>query len=311
MMRLLLIIAFLGYLTACSSTGKKDEKDVQEQLRETEKTLYTNAQKSLNSSQWAVAISNLQLLEENFPFGNYAEQAQLELIYAYYRSNQPDSAVAAADRFIRLHPQHPQVDYAYYLRGLSTFPDGDNPFQWLVKTDTSKRDMGLARESFAHFSQLMARFPSSRYSPDAQKRMMFLRNMLARSEIHVANYYFKRGAYLAAVNRGRYVVENFQETAAVPDGLAVMVQGYQLLGMDKLANENLVVLRDNYPEYPALRNNGQDFDYAQGLKEGERTWVTYATLGLFKKEKAPRFDTRELYDTAEMEEQQRESNAGI
>jgi outer membrane protein assembly factor BamD len=142
---------------------------------------------------------------------------------------------------------------------------------------------------------LLNRFPDSPYAADAKKRMLFLRNLLARYEIHVANYYFKRTAYVAAVSRGRYVLENYPQTPATPDALAVMVQGYHLLGMDDRSNEMLVVLRTNYPNFPALNKNGEfDYDYANQL-DGSN-WFGMLTLGLFTKHDSIGFDTREIYD---------------
>jgi outer membrane protein assembly factor BamD len=188
-----------------------------------------------------------------------------------------------------LHPQHPNVDYAYYMKGLSSFVEGQGLFERYMPTDLTKRDPGAARQSFADFSQLVTRYPDSMYAADARKRMIYLRNLLARYEVHVANYYFLRGAYLAAANRGRYVVENFQRTPAVPDALAVMVQAYKLLGMDDLANDALITLRSNYPTYPALDANGE---LILNINQ-ERSWINKITLGLFDEPAPPGFDTRE------------------
>ncbi|MDQ2078116.1 outer membrane protein assembly factor BamD [Marinimicrobium sp. ABcell2] len=282
-----LLIGGLILLTACSTT------DRDEYISEAD--LYQAAQEQLERGQWEPAIRNLRNLEEHFPFGTHAEQAQLELIYAYHRSNQPDLVAATADRFIRLHPQHRNVDYAYYMKGLSSFTEGRGMFERVLPTDLTQRDPGAARESLAHFSQLLARFPDSEYAPDAKKRMLYLRNLLARYEIHVANYYFKRGAYLAATNRGRFVVENFNQTPAVPDALAVMVQGYQLLEMPELRDQTLELLRLNYPEHPALRRNGE-FNFQYHSDSGDRSWLSLATFGLFDKRDPPGFDSRELYD---------------
>lgn len=287
--RLLMVLASLLVLVACSSNEEQGPKYT------TEKDFYEAAQRQLKARQWELAIDNLQGLEENFPFGTYAEQAQLELIYAYYRNFEHEASSAAADRFIRLHPQHRNVDYAFYMKGLSSFTEGNGMFERFLPTDLTRRDPGAARESFAHFSQLLARFPNSTYAPDARKRMIYLRNLLARYEIHVANYYFKRGAYVAAVNRGRYVVENFQQTPAVPDALAVMVQGYHLLGMDDLGANPLTTLKHNYPEHPALNNDGS-FDYQYSSNSGETSWVSTLTFGLFDKKEPPGFDTREIYN---------------
>ena len=145
----------------------------------------------------------LQLLESRFPFGRYAEQAQLELIYAHYNNYEPAAAIEAADRFIRLHPQHPNVDYAFYMKGLAAYTQDQGLFDRWLPRDITKRDTGYAQEAFAEFAQLLARYPDSPYAPDARARMVHLRNLLARAEINVANYYFRRGAYVAALNRGR------------------------------------------------------------------------------------------------------------
>lgn len=261
----------------------------------TEKEFYDAVQSQLAASQWEVAIENLQALEANFPFGAYAEQAQLELIYAHFRNYDHEAAIASADRFIRLHPQHRSVDYAYYMKGLASFTEGRGMFERFLRTDLTQRDPGSARQSFAYFSQLLSRFPNSDYAPDARKRMIYLRNLLARYEIHVANYYFKRGAYIAAANRGRYVVENFQQTPAVPDGLAVMVQSYHLLGLNDLTSNALQTLKQNYPDHPAFDKRGE-FDFGFSSQLDERTWVSKATFGLFEKQEPPGFDSRTLYN---------------
>ncbi|WP_339075101.1 outer membrane protein assembly factor BamD [Teredinibacter turnerae] len=257
-----------------------------------EQVTYNLAQKYLRSSNWSAAIEALEVMEENFPFGSYAEQAQLELIYAYFRGNEYDAAIASADRFVRLHPQHRNVDYAFYMRGIAAFHN-DTAFYSMLPTDITQRDAGTAKDSFDYFSQLIDRYPDSPYALDAQKRMIYLRNMLARYEIHVANYYFKRSAYLAAANRGRYVVENFEGTPAVPDGLAVMAQAYQMLGMDDYSKSAEKVLVKNFPNHPALKDGKFDYRFD---RDDNRTWVDYVTLGLFKRRPTINFDTREIYN---------------
>lgn len=272
-------------LIACGSNSEKDEQTSEQQV-------YEAAQSALDRSNWTGAIEALHLLEENFPFGNYAEQAQLELIYANYRAGEHEAVMSAADRFIRLHPQHRNVDYAYYMRGLASANQTDNLLGGAV--DQTRRDTGAARESFGHFAQFLNRFPDSIYAADAHKRMIHQRNLLARYEIHVANYYFKREAYLAAANRGRFVVENFQQTPAVPDALAVMAQAYYLLDMPELAEDAARVLDLNYPNHPALNNNGE-FNYQYSAQSADRGLWSYLTLGLFDKNTPQEFDTRALY----------------
>jgi len=280
------IVASLVFLSACSSNDDKIDQS-------SEQMTYEIAQKYLRISNWEAAAEALEIMEENFPFGTYAEQAQLELIYAYYRGEEHEAAIASADRFIRLHPQHRNVDYAYYMRGVSAFQN-DTAFYSILPTDITKRDAGTARDSFDYFSQLLERYPSSVYAMDAQKRMIYLRNTLARYEIHVANYYFKRGAYIAAANRGRFVVENFQQTPAVPDGLAVTAQAYHMLGMNELSESSAKVLVANFPDHPAIKDG--EFNYRFG-RDKKTSWVTYLTLGLFKKQPHTNFDTREQYNT--------------
>lgn len=283
---LLAIILLLSLvLTACSSNDEKTEDD------STDKQLYDRAQEQLSSQNYSSAVKTLQLLESRYPFGPFAEQAQLEIVYAYYKGFETDAAVSAADRFIRLHPHHPNVDYAFYLKGLANYSAGKGLFDRFLPTDPTKRDPGPSRASFNDFAQLLARYPDSEYVPDARARMVHLRNALARYEIHVANYYFQRKAYLAAANRGRFVVENFQQTTAVPDGLAVMVQAYQLLGQQALADSSLQVLAKNYPEHPALNADGS-FKTDFNPENVERSWLNKASLGLFGRKDPLIFDYR-------------------
>ena len=293
---LMLLILSLSLTTGCSWLGWGDEEQTEEDSAGlTEKDFYERIQSSLNASNWTVAISNLQLLESQFPFGKYAEQGQLELIYAQYKSGDYESSIASADRFIRLHPQHPNVDYAFYVKGLSEISQTGGFFDSFLPTDSSMRDIGEARGAFTTLTELLSRFPESPYAADARKRLVSLRNRLARAEIHVANYYFTRGAYLAAANRGRFVVENFQQSPAVPDGLAVMAQAYYLLGMKELADNSVEVLVANYPEHPSLDSNGQ-FDFERRLLAEQDSWLDKLSFGVLKRIKPPSFDSRSVYD---------------
>ena len=285
---LCLLLPLVGQLSGCAGDG--DENDLVADSGEEQ--IYNQAQGFLNSKNYDLAIRAFQALESRYPFGRYAEQAQLELIYAHYGAYEPEAAIEAADRFIRLHPQHPSVDYAYYMKGLATAGSSQDLLARFTPTDKTKRDTSYAKEAFAEFAQLVSRFPDSPYAPDARDRMVALRNLLARHEIHVANYYFRRGAYLAAANRGRYVVENFQRTPAVPDGLAVMAQGYLLLGMDDLAQNAIDALALNYPEHPALDDEGR-FDTVYTAEGLQRSLINRASFGLFDPPKPPQFDSRE------------------
>ncbi|MDF3930997.1 outer membrane protein assembly factor BamD [Pseudomonas citronellolis] len=274
----LLLIATLAFVTACSSKGDK----VDENLSESQ--LYQQAQEDLNNNSYTNAVNKLKALESRYPFGRYAEQAQLELIYANYKNAEPEAARSAAERFIRLHPQHPNVDYAYYMKGLASFDQDRGLMARFLPLDLTKRDPGAARDSFNEFAQLTSRFPNSRYAPDAKARMVYLRNLLAAYEVHVGHYYLKRKAYVAAANRGRYVVENFQETPAVGDGLAIMTEAYQRLGLNDLADSSLQTLKLNYPDNPSLKD-GQ-FSPRES-DDSSRSWLAKATLGLIDSNTAP------------------------
>ena len=304
----MLLILSLSLTTGCSWLGWGDEEQTEEDSAGlTEKDFYERIQTSLNASNWSVAISNLQLLESQFPFGKYAEQGQLELIYAQYKSGDYESSIASADRFIRLHPQHPNVDYAFYVKGLSEISQTGGFFDSFLPTDSSMRDIGEARGAFTTLTELLSRFPESPYAADARKRLVSLRNRLARAEIHVANYYFTRGAYLAAANRGRFVVENFQQSPAVPDGLAVMAQAYYLLEMKELADNSVEVLVANYPEHPSLDSNGQ-FDFERRLLADQDSWLDKVSFGVLKRIKPPSFDSRSVYDKVTREAELRDGD---
>ncbi len=270
----LLLIAILALTAACSSKEVVDEN-----LSEAE--LYQQAQADLDTKSYTSAVAKLKALESRYPFGRYAEQAQLELIYANYKNAEPEAAKAAAERFIRLHPQHANVDYAYYLKGLASFDQDRGLVARFLPLDMTKRDPGAARDSYNEFAQLTSRYPNSRYAPDAKQRMIYLRNLLAAYEIHVAHYYLTRQAYVAAANRGRYVVENFQESPAVGDGLAVMTEAYQHLGLDDLAATSLETLKLNYPDNPSLVD-GQFVP--RQTDDDDRSWLAKATLGLIESE---------------------------
>lgn len=243
--RILSIFSLL-LLSGCS-TMDQDETEGW-----TAEKFYQTAKEALDNSDYPTAIDYFTRLEARYPYGRYAQQAQLETIYAHYKSEEPASAVAAADRFIKLHPRHPSVDYAYYLRGLATFDQGQGQLTKIFAQDRAQRDPASLRESFNYFRELVTRYPNSRYTPDAIKRMTELRNSLARHELVVADYYLRRGSHLAAVNRAKYVLENYQQSTAIPDALVLMVKAYRLMGIEDLANDALRVLEMNHPEHEAL-----------------------------------------------------------
>ena len=243
------------FLSGCGLFGG-DEDDDEFAGLSTEAQFYERALDQLNGQNFRAAISTYQALESRFPFGRYAEQAQIEIVYAYYRNDDMEAARAAADRFIRLHPDSENIDYAYYMKGLSSFTDGGGIFNRFLPIDHTKRDPGSAQESFTDFAQLLALYPDSAYAGDARARMIYLRNNLARYEIHVAEYYTERRAYIAALRRAQYVVENFQGTPAVADGMAIMVECYLRLGLNELADTSLALLKENYPQHASIDSDG-------------------------------------------------------
>jgi outer membrane protein assembly factor BamD len=207
--------------------------------------LFTEANYALKQGDYEEAIKYYEALEARYPFGVQAMQSQLNVAYAYYKFDEPDSAIAAADRFLKLYPSNPAAAYALYLKGLANFTRGKGLFDRFLPVDPSQRDPGAARDSYRDFSELVRRFPNSEYAADANKRLLFLRNNLARHEIHVAHYYIRRGAYVAAANRAVHVVENYQRTPAVRDALVVMVDAYDRLGLKQLSDDARRVLALN------------------------------------------------------------------
>ncbi len=224
--------------------------------------LYAEAKENLNEGDYERAIKLYETLEARYPYGRYAQQAQLEVAYAYYKDQEPISAIAACDRFIKLHPNHPNVDYAYYLKGLANFTEDLSLFSRFSSQDMSERDPKAAHDSFAAFKELVTRFPDSKYAEDARARMKYLVNAISANEIHVAKYYLKREAYVAAANRAKSVVANYPETPAVEEALAIMVVAYDKLGIEDLRDDALRVLQLNYP----------NSKYAKGVDLTGRAW---------------------------------------
>ena len=232
------------FLSACAIFG--DPTEVDETKGWSVQRLNTEAELSMRNRDYDKAIGYYEKLKSRYPHGRYALQAELEIAYAYYKKGEAASAIAAADRFIKLHPHHPNVDYVYYLKGLATFNER-GIVEKLTKQDISDRDPKALRESFAAFKELITRFPESRYAKDATLRMSYLVNTLAEHEMHVARYYMKRGAYVAAVNRCKYVIETYPQTPAVEQALVIQISAYDMLGIEDLKSDALRVLKTNYP----------------------------------------------------------------
>ncbi len=246
MLRLFPVLIFLLFLSACATVDDEDEDPTAGQ---TAAEVYRDAREYLDEGEYESAIEYYERLESRFPYGPYAEQAQLEIAYTYYQAQEYESAILAAERFIKLHPDHRSIAYAYYLRGLARY-DGDQSFmaRWFNQ-DLSERDPKSMREAFRYFSELVTRFPDSRYTNDAIQRMRQLRDGMAKYELHVANYYARRSAFVAAANRAKYVVKHYQGTPAVPEALAIMVKSYTELDLPVLARDSRRVLEMNYPDY--------------------------------------------------------------
>lgn len=209
--------------------------------------LYSEARDELASGNFDKAIQYFEKLESRYPFGTYAQQAQMEVAYAHYRQGDQPQALAAVERFIKLHPNHPNVDYMYYLRGLINFNDKISFLDFLSKQDPSERDPKAARDAFDSFKQLAERFPDSIYTKDAIARMKYLVNAMAQYEVHVANYYYRRGAYVAAANRAQTAVSEYREAPAIEEALFVMVKSYDALALPDLRDDAERVLKKNFP----------------------------------------------------------------
>ena len=271
------IFMLLLLVSSCSSNEEMPDE------RLVEKELYDQAQTRLKNGSFSTAILSLEALESRFPFGRYAEQAQAELIYAYYMNSQFEASQSASERFINLHPRHSHTGYAFYMKGLAAFTDDSGLFSRYFQSDLAKREVVMAQTSFGELSEFISRYPESKYVPHAKQRMIYLRNLLAEHEIYVADFYMKRGAYLAAIGRAKYVIENLPNTPQTPFALSILVEAYEILEYEELRKTSLEILNANYPNF--------DFQGNESVKE--RSWANILTLGLIGKEdiKRPNAET--------------------
>jgi outer membrane protein assembly factor BamD len=241
---ILLIVTTLG---ACAGKGQDSETETL-----TLEQLYTEAKSSLDNGNYERAIRYYKRLSSRFPFGDYAEQAQLDLAYAQYKRTEYDDAISTVNRFIKTYPAHPKIDYAFYLRGLVNFDRNRSYIDRLLPQQAGNRDTESARQAFNDFGEMLRRYPQSRYAADARQRMVFLRNDLASYELNVARYYYRRAAYVGAANRAKYIIENYQQAEQIPDALALLAQSYGALGQPELAADAKRVLQENAPDHPFL-----------------------------------------------------------
>lgn len=243
-MRHSLALILLLSLIACSSSPTLTDGDASGKSRPANE-IYADAMKKMETHDYEQSAKLLESLLSRYPYGRYAQQAQMELAYAYYKHDEPDAALTAVDRFLKQYPTSQNVDYIYYLKGLINFNSNVSIFDSIFPSDPSLHDPQYVQDSFNAFKELVTRFPGSKYVPDARVRMQYLANTLARHEINVARYYLRRGAYVAAVNRAKTVLTDYPQTPVRNDALQVLVQGYDALGLMKLRDDAQRVLALN------------------------------------------------------------------
>jgi outer membrane protein assembly factor BamD len=254
-MRHSLALFLLLTLVACSSATSPDAPEKNVPVEE----MYKNAKKQLVDENYEDAVKQFESLQSHYPYGRYAQQAQLEIAYAYYKQNEPESAVSAADRFIKQYPNNPHVDYAYYVKGLANFNADIGIFGLAFGQDPTERDPKASQDSFAAFKDLVTRFPDSKYTPDSIVRMQYLTNSLAKYEIHVARYYQRRGAYIAAANRAKDVLTQYPNSPSIRDALQILVSSYDAMGKDQLRDDAQRVLDKNFPRTASTAGqNGEE-----------------------------------------------------
>jgi outer membrane protein assembly factor BamD len=240
------ILALSMLALILSASGCRKDKDFQGEI--SAEDLYAQATKSLNSNNWGRAVAAFKALQTRYPFGRYTEQSMLDLSYAYFKAGEPENALSTLDRFIRTYPAHPNVDYAYYLKGLVNYSQNIGFLEKIMPDRVSDRDQSMARDAFLDFSELIRRYPDSRYVPDARQRMIFLRNNLAAYEVTVADFYLGRKAYVAAANRARYALETYPNTPQNAEALIVLHKAYTELNLPDLADGSMTVLALNFPD---------------------------------------------------------------
>jgi outer membrane protein assembly factor BamD len=236
------------HLTGCGLFKEKPD----ETKNWSAQRLYSEAKDELNAGNFEKAVKLLETLESRYPYGRFAQQAQLDTAYAYYRQDETAQAIAACERFIKLHPNHPNVDYAHYLKGLANFRGDLGILPFLSGEDLAERDPKSAQDSFDSFRELVSRYPESTYAADATARMRYLVNAMALHEVRVADYYYRRGAYVAAINRAQYAVSNYPQAPALEEALRIMSASYGAMGMKDLQVDAERVMKQNFPNGKSL-----------------------------------------------------------
>ncbi len=252
----LVVALFAGVLAACSSAPKYNEKDSAEKL-------YADARDEMSGGNYETAIKTLEKVEGRAAGTLLAQQAQLDLAYAYWRTGERAQAQSTLDRFIKLHPSSPALDYAMYLKGLVHFNERLGILSSISRQDISERDQQASRDAYQAFKQLVDQFPNSKYSADARVRMDYIVNALAQYELHVARYYYRRGAFVAAANRAQQTLRDYQQTPSVEEALYILAQSYDRLGLTQLRDDADRVLKQNFPDSAFARD---------GLRKRESAW---------------------------------------
>ena len=245
-----LIGLFSLAITACSNS----QEDQVKASKTSPDVLYSQARTSMELGNYTKAVRSLEALDSRYPFGPHKTQVQLDLIYAYYKLDDPASGIANIDRFIRLNPTHKNIDYVYYMRGLVNMQSDNYMFHDLLNIDRTDRDPSVAQNAFKDFERLIKSYPNSKYAPDAAKRMIYLKNRLAKHSINIAEYYIKMNAWSAASTRAQSVMETFPGTPSTERALEIMSKAYGELGQTKLKENVLLVMKANYPNNPVVSN---------------------------------------------------------
>jgi len=251
------LVTLLAALAGCSLFHRGKKGDPLDTLPVEQ--LYEHGVDALQGGNYDLASRSFERLVARFPFGPFTEQSQINLAYAQYKDGKPDDAYSTVNRFIKTYPTHRHIDYAYYLRGLINFNRSAGMIERYVGQDMSKRDQANLRQSFDDFGALVTRYPTSAYTADSRQRMVYLRNVMAQSELHIAVFYLRRNAYVAAANRAKSIVETYPQSPQAGDALAIMVESYKNLGQPKLADDAERVLKLNYPDHPFFSGHWPEY----------------------------------------------------
>ena len=219
--------------------------------------LYTEAQDSLSNNDWGKCAKYFEMLEGRDPFGHFAQQAQINVAYCNWKDSENDAANQAIDRFIQLHPDHPDIAYAYYLKGMINFNDDLGLFGRFSGQDMSERDPKSLRESYDAFKVVVDKYPNSKFAPDAAQRMRYIVNALASHEVHAADYYYRRGAYVAAINRAELAIKDYRNAPAIEDALHIMMLSYEKLNQPQLADDTKRILVGTFPDSPYITGHAR------------------------------------------------------